>query len=127
MYNEDIKVFYNTASPICYMMASLWCVLTAECCRSIYLQVDIEMSFVTQDGIKALIEDLLKYSWPVNLPALVTPFSRMRYVDAIQKYGSDKPDTRFDMLVSNVHACTHACILPMCTPCVWLLHLRSFN
>lgn len=65
-------------------------------------QVDLEMSFVTQDHIKNLVEQLLKYCWPKSLPPLKIPFTRMTYGDCMKRYGSDKPDTRFKMKVSCV-------------------------
>ena len=64
-----------------------------------FCQVDIEMSFITQEDIKRLIEGLLSYSWPDHLSALTLPFLRLDYNDAIRLYGSDKPDTRFDAKV----------------------------
>lgn len=63
------------------------------------LQVDIEMSFVDQAGIRALIEGLLQYSWPEDKGAVSTPFPSMTYEEAMRDYGVDKPDTRFEMKV----------------------------
>jgi len=57
------------------------------------------MSFVTQDDIKNLIEALLQYCWPPHLEPLSLPLPRLSYADAIQQYGSDKPDTRYGNLV----------------------------
>lgn len=65
------------------------------------LQVDIEMSFVEQDGIKALIEGLLRHSWPEERPLLTIPFPSMTYEEVMRDYGVDKPDTRFNMKVSS--------------------------
>jgi len=65
----------------------------------VLLQLDVEMSFVIQDDIKSLIEQLLKHCWPPHLEPLSLPLPRLSYVDAIQRYGSDKPDTRYDSLV----------------------------
>jgi len=48
-----------------------------------------------------LIEELLKYSLPSG-SVLPTPFPRLKYEDAIRFYGSDKPDTRFNLLVRDV-------------------------
>jgi len=64
-------------------------------------QLDVEMSFVTQDDIKNLIEALLQYCWPPHLKPLSLPLPRMSYSDAIRRYGSDKPDTRYGNLVTN--------------------------
>ena len=67
------------------------------------LQMDMEMSFVDKDDIQDIVEKLLQFSWPNDKTQLVTPFPRMKYVDAIANYGSDKPDTRFDMKVCHLH------------------------
>ncbi|CAL7939440.1 unnamed protein product [Xylocopa violacea] len=59
-----------------------------------FTQLDIEMSFVNCDGIMELIENLLVYSWPEELEAISIPFKRMKYDDAMELYGTDKPDLR---------------------------------
>ena len=63
-----------------------------------FTQIDIERSFVTQDDIIDLGTNLIKYIWKeileVNLP---DKFKVMSYEDAMETYGSDKPDLRFDM------------------------------
>ena len=43
------------------------------------------MSFVSKEGIYALIEELLHHSWPENLPKLQVPFPRMAYTQAMQE------------------------------------------
>ena len=60
------------------------------------------MSFVTQDDIMNLVEAVLRHSWPMHLEPVSLPLPRMSYADAIQRYGSDKPDTRYDCLVIHV-------------------------
>ena len=61
-----------------------------------FYQLDIEMSFVEQDDVFRLVEDVLygiftEFSkWKIDAP----PFRRIRYADAMVKYGSDKPDLR---------------------------------
>ena len=63
-----------------------------------FTQIDIEMSFVEREDIYALIEGLLKRIWKVALDIdIPTPFRRMPYREAIDRYGIDKPDTRFGM------------------------------
>lgn len=57
------------------------------------------MSFVSADDIKSLVEELLVASWPQEDVSLSVPFPRMSYEQAISQYGSDKPDTRFEMKV----------------------------
>lgn len=64
-----------------------------------FTQLDIEMSFTNMDGVMSLIEDLLSYSWPEYLSPIPTRFQRMTFEQAMEKYGNDKPDTRFDFTV----------------------------
>lgn len=61
-------------------------------------QVDLELSFTTMEGVMKLIEDLIFASWPALSSPI--PFPRMSYKDAMINYGTDKPDVRFEMLVS---------------------------
>ncbi|XP_022085390.1 aspartate--tRNA ligase, mitochondrial-like isoform X2 [Acanthaster planci] len=74
-----------------------------------FTQVDIEMSFVNKDGIYAMIEQLLEYSWPRDKPKLSTPFPRMNYSQAMAEYGSDKPDTRFNWKIKDVTTVLKGC------------------
>ncbi|KAM5147933.1 aspartate--tRNA ligase, mitochondrial isoform 2-T2 [Mantella aurantiaca] len=69
-----------------------------------FTQVDIEMSFVDQLGIRQLVEGLLRYSWPEEKGPLPNPFPIMTYAEAMSSYGVDKPDTRFDMKITDVTA-----------------------
>ena len=63
-----------------------------------FTQIDIEMSFVEQDDIIKLGTDLTKYIWKtVNGIELPQQFPVISYNDAMEKYGSDKPDLRFAM------------------------------
>lgn len=62
-----------------------------------FTQVDIEMSFVDQSGILALVEGLLQHSWPKEKGHIEIPFKTMTYEEAMRDYGVDKPDTRFGM------------------------------
>jgi aspartyl-tRNA synthetase len=63
-----------------------------------FTQIDIEMSFIEREDIYDLIEGLLKRIWKVALDIDVpTPFKRMPFQEAINRYGIDKPDTRFGM------------------------------
>ncbi|XP_070774610.1 aspartate--tRNA ligase, mitochondrial [Enoplosus armatus] len=62
-----------------------------------FTQVDIEMSFVDQAGVMALVEGLLQYSWPAEKGPIKVPFQTMTYEEAMRDYGVDKPDTRFSM------------------------------
>jgi aspartyl-tRNA synthetase len=68
-----------------------------------FTQVDIEMSFVDREDVMALNEEMVAYIYKKVLNiALNTPFQRLSYGDAMNLYGSDKPDTRFDMLLTDV-------------------------
>src|SRR4051812_22949668 len=61
-----------------------------------FTQIDIEMSFIDREDIYALIEGLLKRVWKTALNLdIPTPFKRMSFQEALNKYGIDKPDTRF--------------------------------
>ena len=63
-----------------------------------FTQVDIEMSFIDREDIYNLIEGLLKRVWKTALNIDVpTPFQRISFEEALNRYGIDKPDTRFAM------------------------------
>ena len=68
-----------------------------------FTQIDIELSFVEREDMYALIENMLKKTWKdvlgIDIP---TPFPRMQYVDAMNRYGVDKPDTRFEMELTDL-------------------------
>uniref|UniRef100_A0A0A1X7W5 Aspartate--tRNA ligase, mitochondrial n=2 Tax=Zeugodacus cucurbitae TaxID=28588 RepID=A0A0A1X7W5_ZEUCU len=65
-----------------------------------FTQLDIELSFTTREDVMNLIEELLRYSWPKR--GLQTPFRRITYEEAMEKYGTDKPDIRFGYTLQNV-------------------------
>ncbi|HTD66382.1 MAG TPA: aspartate--tRNA ligase [Candidatus Limnocylindria bacterium] len=63
-----------------------------------FTQVDIEMSFIDREDIYALIEGLLKRVWKTALGIdIPTPFKRVSFQEALNRWGIDKPDTRFGM------------------------------
>jgi len=63
-----------------------------------FTQVDIEMSFIDREDIYLLIEGLIKRIWKTALNLDVpTPFKRISFEEALNRYGIDKPDTRFAM------------------------------
>jgi aspartyl-tRNA synthetase len=63
-----------------------------------FTQLDIEMSFLDEEDIFALTEELLSTLWHEVLDVeLPTPFPRMTYWEAMRRYGSDKPDLRCDL------------------------------
>jgi aspartyl-tRNA synthetase len=68
-----------------------------------FTQIDIEASFVGQEDIIKLVEGLLASMFKAGLGIDVpTPFPRMTYRDAEDIYGSDKPDTRYDMKITDL-------------------------
>jgi aspartyl-tRNA synthetase len=62
-----------------------------------FTQIDCEMSFVTREDILSTFEGLTKYLFKATLDVDLPDFPVMQYDDAMRLYGSDKPDTRFDM------------------------------
>jgi aspartyl-tRNA synthetase len=63
-----------------------------------FTQIDVEVSFIDREGIYALFEGMLKKVWKDVLDHdLPTPFPRLSFKDAMNRYGVDKPDTRFAM------------------------------
>jgi len=68
-----------------------------------FTQVDMELSFVDQDDVMEVNERLLKYLFKeVCNVDIELPIKRMKWIDAMNSYGSDKPDMRFDMLLQDV-------------------------
>jgi aspartyl-tRNA synthetase len=67
-----------------------------------FTQVDLEMSFIDREDMYALIEGLLKTVWQETLgEEIQTPFLRMPYHEAMNRFGSDKPDMRFGMEIQD--------------------------
>lgn len=68
-----------------------------------FTQIDLEMSFVDTDDIMEMAEGfitkLMKETVGVDVPM---PLPRMTFAEAMERYGSDKPDTRFDMLINDI-------------------------
>ena len=68
-----------------------------------FTQIDVEMSFVDEDDVmdvaEGLVRDIFKKVKNIDLPK---PFMRMTYDDAINNYGSDKPDLRFGMEINDI-------------------------
>ncbi|MBE6727088.1 MAG: aspartate--tRNA ligase [Ruminococcaceae bacterium] len=65
-----------------------------------FTQVDLEMSFVEREDVFAIAEGYIKRLFKEVLDVdIPTPLPRMTYTDAMNNYGSDKPDTRFDMKI----------------------------
>ncbi|MBN2964756.1 aspartate--tRNA ligase [Sulfurospirillum sp. T05] len=67
-----------------------------------FTQIDIEMSFCEQDDIIAVTEDLLKAVFKEAGHEIHAPFNRITYKEAMERYGSDKPDLRYDLSMVDV-------------------------
>ena len=68
-----------------------------------FTQIDMEMSFMSQEEILTMIEDLIAHVMKeVKGIDVVTPFPRLDYEEAMERFGSDKPDTRFGMELKDV-------------------------
>jgi aspartyl-tRNA synthetase len=69
-----------------------------------FTQIDLEMSFVDREQIMSLMERMIsavfRETGGIDIP---TPFPRMTYAEAVGRYGSDKPDLRFDMPLHDLH------------------------
>jgi len=62
-----------------------------------FTQLDVEMSFVDQDDVIALGEELIKELWSLIGYEVSTPIPRLTFADAMARFGSDKPDLRFGL------------------------------
>lgn len=67
-----------------------------------FTQIDIEMSFCTQEDIMEVAEKLIVDMFAIAGYDVKTPFPRMQYAEAMEKYGSDKPDLRFSLPMQDV-------------------------
>ncbi|WP_028849226.1 aspartate--tRNA ligase [Thermocrispum municipale] len=67
-----------------------------------FTQLDIEQSFVDQDDVIALSEEILVALWKLIGYEITTPIPRISYAEAMAKYGTDKPDLRFDLEITDL-------------------------
>jgi len=68
-----------------------------------FTQVDLEMSFIDREDMYRLIEGVLRRTWKETLGVdLPTPFPRMTYREAMDRFGIDKPDTRFGLEIQDL-------------------------
>lgn len=68
-----------------------------------HTQIDMEMSFVTIDDIHHIVEGLMKEIFKTAGKELQIPFAKLSYHDAMEKYGSDKPDLRYTLQMQNAN------------------------
>ena len=84
-----------------------------------FTQIDMELSFVDVEDILEINEGLFKRLFKDVLGQdLETPFERMTYKDAMNKYGSDKPDVRFDMQIQDLSELVKDCDFKVFTDAV---------
>jgi aspartyl-tRNA synthetase len=69
-----------------------------------FVQLDIELSFCTQEDVLEVMESCMRHVWRTVLGVEVPPFPRLTHQEAIAKYGLDKPDLRFDLELADVGA-----------------------
>lgn len=69
-----------------------------------YTQIDLELSYATTEDILNLIEELMKAVFAAVGKRIKTPFPRLTYDEAIKRYGTDKPDLRFNLVIEDVSA-----------------------
>jgi aspartyl-tRNA synthetase len=67
-----------------------------------FTQIDLEMSFPTQDMVMEVAESVIRNIWRDTIGVDVGPIPRMSYDDAMEKYGVDAPDLRFGLELSNL-------------------------
>jgi aspartyl-tRNA synthetase len=68
-----------------------------------FTQIDLEMSFIEREDIYALIEGLLQRIWKIALNIdIPVPFARLSFQEALNRYGIDKPDTRFGLELADL-------------------------
>ncbi|KAL2870262.1 aspartate--tRNA ligase MSD1 [Aspergillus lucknowensis] len=69
-----------------------------------FTQLDLEMSFATSEDVMRVIEDLVRRLWSDLMDTEIPsgPFRRLSYHDAMKRYGSDKPDTRYGMEIQRI-------------------------
>ncbi|WP_454932120.1 aspartate--tRNA ligase [Actinomyces oricola] len=67
-----------------------------------FTQLDVEMSFAEQDDVIAVAEEVLREVWALIGHELETPIARMTYREAMERYGTDKPDLRFGLELTDL-------------------------
>ena len=67
-----------------------------------FTQIDLEMSFADQEDVISISEEMLKAVFAACGHTITTPFNRITHKEAMEKYGSDKPDLRYDLAMVDV-------------------------
>ena len=67
-----------------------------------FTQIDLEMSFASSEDVMNLVEEMIKHVVKSTKNIELEKFPRMTWKDAMDKYGSDKPDTRFEMYLNDL-------------------------
>ncbi len=68
-----------------------------------FTQIDVEMSFVSENDVMDIAEGMIAYIFKkIKNIDIQRPLQKMKYIDAIKDYGSDKPDLRFDMKIKDI-------------------------
>ena len=74
-----------------------------------FTQIDVEASFITRDDIFRVGEGLMSELWAVaGITTITVPFPRLSHADALERYGTDKPDLRFDLEIRDATAAFRA-------------------
>ena len=69
-----------------------------------FTQVDVEMSFPSEEDVYEMIEELFARIFPLGGIELPKPFPRLTYTEAVERYGSDRPDLRFGLEIVDLSA-----------------------
>jgi aspartyl-tRNA synthetase len=69
-----------------------------------FTQIDIEASFVTQEDVYQVLESLFVALWDEAEFAITAPFDRLSHAEALERYGSDKPDARYGVPIEDLTA-----------------------
>ena len=67
-----------------------------------FTQIDIEASFVSPEDVQSVVEQVLVDQWAVADHQVSRPFTRLSYSEALERYGTDKPDLRFGLPIEDV-------------------------
>lgn len=77
-----------------------------------FTQIDIEASFVAQDDVLAVVEAVLVALWDEAGHTVERPFTRLLWHDAMERYGTDKPDLRYDFAITDWTAAVQPLAVP---------------